>query len=110
MENIYDLLTEAQGEKLEVRQGAYGSHVPGLTEARVVGVEQACAYLKRGQRNRAAAATTMNDSSSRSHCLLCLRVHGRSKLSGLLLQSVLWAVSMNRICKFSKGTECYNIA
>lgn len=82
MEQIYDLLSEQGGARLEVRQGAVGSHMPGLTEMRVVGVEQAWTYLKRGQQNRAVKATSMNEASSRSHCLLCLRVHGRSKLNG----------------------------
>lgn len=82
MEQIQDLLAEKEGARLDVRQGPNGTHMPGLTEVRVVGVEQAWTYLKRGQKSRALAATSMNDSSSRSHCLLCLRVHGRSKLNG----------------------------
>ncbi len=82
MEHVHDLLADKEGARLEVRQGLHGTHMPGLTEARVVGVEQAWTYLKRGQKSRALAATSMNDSSSRSHCLLCLRVHGRSKLNG----------------------------
>ena len=85
MEQIHDLLSDKQAAKLDVRQGEGGSHLPGLTEVRVVGVEQAWTYLKRGQQHRAAAATSMNAESSRSHCLLCLRVHGRSKLSGAVL-------------------------
>lgn len=82
MEQVHDLLAEKEGARLDVRQGAQGTHMPGLTEERVVGVEQAWTYLKRGQKSRALAATNMNESSSRSHCLLCLRVHGRSKLNG----------------------------
>lgn len=82
MEQIHDLLAEKETSRLEVKQGPEGSHMPGLTEIRVVGVEQAWTYLKRGQQSRMLAATNMNDSSSRSHCLLCLRVHGRSKMTG----------------------------
>lgn len=85
MEQIHDLLSNTRPAKLDVRQGqgVNGSSVPGLTEARIVGVEQAFTYLARGQKNRAAATTSMNDASSRSHCLLCFRVQGRSKLSGM---------------------------
>ena len=82
MEQIMDLLAEEPGARLDVKQGPHGSYLPGLTEAHIAGVEQAWTYLKRGQRNRRQAATHMNDASSRSHCLLCLRVHGRSKVNG----------------------------
>ena len=82
MEQIIDLLAEEPGARLDVKQGPHGSYLPGLTEAHIAGVEQAWTYLKRGQRNRRQAATHMNDASSRSHCLLCLRVHSRSKVNG----------------------------
>ena len=82
MDQIRDLLADDPAARLEVKQGAQGSFLPGLTEASIVGVEQAWAVLKKGERNRSSAATSMNQSSSRSHCLLCLRVRGRSKVSG----------------------------
>lgn len=45
-------------------------------------MEEAWGYLQQGQGNRMSAATTMNACSSRSHCLVCLRVHGRSRING----------------------------
>jgi hypothetical protein len=66
-----DLLADKSKYRLEVKQGAQGSHMPGLTEVRVEGVNRAWSYLKTGQRNRMSAAISMNTSSSRSqHPLL----------------------------------------
>lgn len=84
LEQVRDLLAEGPQDRLEVKVGVgAGGSVPGLTQATVAGVEQAWEYLRRGQRARTSAATSMNDVSSRSHCLLCLRVRGRSKLTGV---------------------------
>lgn len=113
MEQIHDLLADKESVRLKVKQGLGGSHVPGLTEIRIVGMEQAWTYLKRGQQNRMMAATAMNSCSSRSHCLMCLRVQGRSKLSGRLTQTRVigvcagnaWAELPPAVCALHKTLE-----
>lgn len=85
MENIRDLLSTASDEesaRLEVRQGPQGSHIPGLTEVVVHSTEEAYTLLHRGAEARKCAVTSMNERSSRSHSMLCVRVRGRSKLTG----------------------------
>lgn len=84
MESIRDLLSTASDEstKLEVRQGPQGSHIPGLTEVVVHSTEDAYTLLHRGAEARKCAVTSMNERSSRSHSMLCVRVRGRSKLTG----------------------------
>jgi kinesin family member C2/C3 len=86
MENIRDLLSSAAEDesiKLEVRHGAQGSYIPGLTEVVVHSTDEAYSILQRGSEARRCATTSMNERSSRSHCMLCVRVRGRSKLTGL---------------------------
>ena len=48
----------------------------------VSSVEEAWQVLELGAQSRHSAQTKMNERSSRSHCLLCVKVRGHSKLTG----------------------------
>lgn len=49
----------------------------------VESVEEAWQTLQKGAEARHSAETKMNDRSSRSHCMLCVKVRGQSKITGL---------------------------
>lgn len=93
-DEVYDLLT-AQGSSmaekkaqsmlaggkasLDIRRSKEGRiEVPNLTKEKVSSIQEVMALLKRGNSNRATAATDMNEHSSRSHMVLIVDV-----LSGL---------------------------
>jgi hypothetical protein len=73
--------------KLEVRQarGEEGYEVHGLEEVGPLsmdsGMDEVMAIFRRGNANRATAATAMNTDSSRSHSLLRVRVRSRNTLT-----------------------------
>ncbi|KAK9820101.1 hypothetical protein WJX72_006155 [[Myrmecia] bisecta] len=97
MDTICDLLVvdeSAPRPKLEVKNGAYGSYMPGLTEAKVESAAAAWALLRSGTEARHSAQTKMNEHSSRSHCMLCVRVRGQSKLTGDVWRAKLWLVDL----------------
>jgi kinesin family protein C2/C3 len=89
-EEIYDLLS-AQGSStaekkidamraggktsLEIRRDEEGRiTVPNLTKERVNSIQEVMDLLKRGNSNRATAATDLNEHSSRSHMVLMVEV------------------------------------
>ena len=55
----------------------------------VESVEEAWQTLQKGAEARHSAETKMNDRSSRSHCMLCVKVRGQSKITGLTRGSLL---------------------
>uniref|UniRef100_A0A4X2ME56 Kinesin-like protein n=1 Tax=Vombatus ursinus TaxID=29139 RepID=A0A4X2ME56_VOMUR len=74
-EAVRDLLASGPPERLTVRQGPEGCggiHVPGLTCWDVSDLRALHKMLNLGRRNRATAATHMNEHSSRSHALVTL--------------------------------------
>ena len=88
LDRVYDLLAPgaaASGERrtVEVRAGAKGGcAMPDLQEVRVNSAQQAWDLLRGGLAARASAETDANAQSSRSHCMLCVRVAGTSRLTG----------------------------
>ena len=54
----------------------------GCSAVQVVSVGEAWQLLQSGSAARHSAETAMNDRSSRSHCVLCVRVRGQSRLTG----------------------------
>lgn len=61
---------------LEIRRNKEGRiEVPNLTKEPVSCIEDVIALLKKGNANRATAATTMNEHSSRSHMVLWVDVY-----------------------------------
>ena len=73
-EEIRDLLVNGSYDKLEVRQGEHGNHVPGLTECPVSSIEDVFKLFSQAEMNRATASTNMNEHSSRSHMMLTINV------------------------------------
>lgn len=61
---------------LEIRRSKEGRiEVPNLTKETVTCIEDVIMLLKKGNANRATAATSMNEHSSRSHMVLWVDVH-----------------------------------
>jgi len=91
-DEIYDLLSDhaaasskedqkrqakAAGVKatLDLKRGADGKiEVPGLTKERINSIKDVFSLLARGNNNRATAATSLNEHSSRSHMVLTVEV------------------------------------
>jgi len=91
-DEVYDLLSELSGGNtvadkkrqaketggkatLEIRRSADGLiEVPNLTKESIASVDDMMKLLKRGNSNRATAATDLNEHSSRSHMVLTVDV------------------------------------
>mmetsp|Transcript_23736 Transcript_23736/g.36661 ORF Transcript_23736/g.36661 Transcript_23736/m.36661 type:complete len:1384 (+) Transcript_23736:91-4242(+) len=91
-DEVYDLLSELSGGNtvadkkrqakesgskatLDIRRSADGLiEVPNLTKESIASVEDMMKLLKRGNSNRATAATDLNEHSSRSHMVLTVDV------------------------------------
>ncbi|KAM8786286.1 kinesin-like protein KIFC2 isoform 2-T2 [Rhynchonycteris naso] len=84
-EAVRDLLAPGPPERLAVRQGPSGQggiQVAGLTYWDVPNLETLHQMLSLGRSNRATAATTMNQHSSRSHALVTLTLRAASPTRG----------------------------
>lgn len=76
-ETVKDLL-DASKTNLSVREGKdHTFYVEGLTEEYVTDADEVLDALKRGDENRAVAATKMNAVSSRSHSVFMMKVNQR---------------------------------
>jgi kinesin family protein 5 len=76
-ETVKDLLDPTK-TNLSVREGkGHNFYVEGLTEEYVTDAEDVLDALKRGDENRAVAATKMNAVSSRSHSVFMMKVNQR---------------------------------
>ena len=76
-DQIYDLLKSSDklGETLTVNEDARRDfYIKGVTEESVSSIAEIMEKLKKGEINRHYAATTMNHTSSRSHCIFRLSV------------------------------------
>ncbi|XVF57438.1 hypothetical protein PTKIN_Ptkin06aG0205300 [Pterospermum kingtungense] len=97
-EKIRDLLGENSNQPtkgLEIKQAAEGTQeVPGLVEACVCSAEEVWELLKSGSRVRSVGATSANELSSRSHCLLRVTVRGTNLINGQKTRSHLWLVDL----------------
>ncbi|XP_059172846.1 kinesin-like protein KIFC3 isoform X2 [Physella acuta] len=83
-ETIRDLLNpDTPTDKLEVKMKPEGGlYVPGLVTVPVRSLAEINKIFETGRQNRSTAATSMNERSSRSHCLLCVSVVGVNLLTG----------------------------
>jgi len=72
-EEIHDLLSDG-GDKLEVKLGPHGNHVPGLVCQNVTNIASVLTLITQADRNRSSTATNMNEHSSRSHMILTVTV------------------------------------
>ncbi|GLC44581.1 hypothetical protein PLESTB_001321400 [Pleodorina starrii] len=86
-ERIRDLLEPSPGapgagggagtaDNLQVKQDAVrGVYIEGATELGVTDEQQLVDFMTRGLAQRAVSATSMNEASSRSHCIVTVRVN-----------------------------------
>ena len=84
-EVIRDLLQsvdEQAGQKFQIRNGADGTYVEGLTEFAVCSIEDVVQLMKAGSANRSVAGTKLNVDSSRSHSVLQIGVAGKNSMTG----------------------------
>ena len=72
-------------------QSSTGS-IPVAMHCQVDSVEEAWQILEVGTQSRHSAHTKMNERSSRSHCMLRVKVRGQSKLTGEHLVFLLLVV------------------
>jgi kinesin family member C2/C3 len=95
-EDIRDLLTESNGEKLEVRQSSDGSGncVPGLTIVRVNSLQDVVQLLGIADKFRTSASTNMNEHSSRSHMMLTVYVQSENRSTGAVSRGKLNLVDL----------------
>ncbi|KAK8935831.1 Kinesin-4 [Platanthera zijinensis] len=95
-EQIRDLLAiSPSSKKLEIKQALEGfHHVPGIVEAKVENIEEVWNVLKVGRNARAVGSTSLNEFSSRSHCMLCIMVRAMNLVTGESTQSKLWLVDL----------------
>ena len=82
-EQARDLLNEdTDKQKVDIREGKEGVYIPGLTELPCTGVDQAMdLLLNTAYKNRSVRGTSMNEHSSRSHCIVfanCIGVHSKT--------------------------------
>jgi kinesin family protein 18/19 len=75
-ESLRDLIEK--GENLEMREDPNkGIQIVGLTEIEVTNVTEVFKLLLKGNRNRTTEATNVNESSSRSHAVLQIRIDNK---------------------------------
>uniref|UniRef100_A0A8C3YTX3 Kinesin-like protein n=1 Tax=Catagonus wagneri TaxID=51154 RepID=A0A8C3YTX3_9CETA len=96
-EAVRDLLAPGPPQRLTVRQGPAGQggvQVAGLTHWDVPSLESLHQMLSLGRSNRAAAATAMNQHSSRSHALVTLTLRAAPPLRGPATAGTLHLVDL----------------
>jgi kinesin family protein C2/C3 len=89
-ESIYDLLSGSlpaadirpKDDKLDLRVGAEGVHVAGLSQHKLTSVAQAMQLLSAAAAARAQARTDMNEVSSRSHCVVTVSAVTTNMVTG----------------------------
>ncbi|KAL4607875.1 hypothetical protein ACB092_09G207000 [Castanea dentata] len=95
-EQVRDLLTEdSSTTKLEIRSctGDNGLSLPDATMHPVKSTTDVLNLMKLGEVNRVVSSTAINNSSSRSHSVLTVHVHGKD-ISGSTIHSCLHLVDL----------------
>lgn len=82
-ENLRDLLSEEKKQKLDIKHGKSGPHVPGLIKRPVRNVQDVRDAFDQAKSVRATASTDMNELSSRSHMILVCCVTGTNLSTGV---------------------------
>lgn len=95
-EEIRDLLGDgrASEDKLEVKLGPYGNHVPGLISLPVNNIQDVLSLIATADRNRSSATTNMNEHSSRSHMILTATVISEYLPTGVVTRGKLNLVDL----------------
>jgi len=91
-EQIRDLLNPSEAKdgwgkkssssKYDIKRGANGMEVPGLTIVPVNSTRDVLDVMERGDKARSVTATAMNDVSSRSHSILQITIQSTNRVSG----------------------------
>lgn len=83
-EQARDLLNDhKEKQKVDIREGKEGVYIPGLTELPCTGVDQAMDIMQNlAYKNRSVRGTSMNEHSSRSHCLVFANCIGVNEKTG----------------------------
>ena len=90
MEHLHDLLVPENG--VELREAAEGVVLSGAESRPIESCAQALALIEEANKNRVTTATSMNDSSSRSHSVLVLDV--QSKMNAKVYTAKLHLVDL----------------
>lgn len=94
-EKLHDLLAgKSKGKSLEVKaNGTKGVFVEGLSEPVVSTAAEVKKWMDMGNSVRKVASTNMNDQSSRSHSVFCIKikVETEKELGGKIQKSVLFS-------------------
>lgn len=93
-EAINDLLVSGGGDRLEVKQGPQGNHVPGLTQVPVSNLQEVQRLLQVADKNRSQACTNMNEHSSRSHMMLTVTISSEHKETRVVTRGKLNLVDL----------------
>jgi kinesin family protein C2/C3 len=94
-EEIRDLLSDGRSEdKLEVKIGPNGNHVPGLVSLPVDNIAAVLSLISMADRNRSSATTNMNEHSSRSHMILTATVISEYLPTGVVTRGKLNLVDL----------------
>ncbi|GAQ81725.1 kinesin-related protein [Klebsormidium nitens] len=111
-ETIRDLLmnvTSTNGrdsrdrKKLQMRMKEDGNRSADASRVAVFTPEDVLAVMDSGGRNRATGSTSMNERSSRSHCIVTVRVDGLHKVTGEHVSSSLHLVDLAGSERISKS-------
>jgi hypothetical protein len=93
-EEINDLV-DIHNKKLQLREKTNeGVYISGLTEIKMETVKEIDDLIQSGFQHRSTSSTEMNQVSSRSHCLVCLRLDQLNKSTGFLKSSKLNLVDL----------------
>jgi len=85
-EKVYDLLVPGNPKSLPIREDAYQNvGVVGLAPEKITSVEDFRRCFTKSMKIRKTAATALNQSSSRSHCIFQLEV--QQKFEGCCVYS-----------------------
>jgi len=83
-EEVRDLLNSNGATKVDVREGGSGIYIPGLTEMKVYSTQQVRSLMTdKAYPNRSVRGTSMNEHSSRSHCLLFVNIASTNCKTGV---------------------------
>ena len=95
-EEIRDLLADgrAPDDKLEVKLGPHGNHVPGLISLPVDNIDAVLNLISSADRNRSSGTTNMNEHSSRSHMILTATVVSEYLATGVVSRGKLNLVDL----------------
>jgi len=94
--------------RLDIRQGADGIHIPDLTSITVHSVAEVNHLMAtRATPNRAVASTNMNEHSSRSHCVLFVKVVGTNERNGERTAGKLILIDLSVFRSTHTAIFCY---